>query len=685
MSTPNLIDPKTPTPSSVTQPEALVVKDEAPAQKRRRWPWVLGGFIILGLVIFAPLAYAGISAAFHGKAARANLEQAYAYMSANAFSDATRSLQSARTEIDAARASIQWLGPWRVLPWVSVQVGAFDHALQAGSVGLDAAEQLLTAITRVSEAFDAVSRVPGLETGISSNRSFRDLTREEKRTILARLDQALPEIRSAREKAMIALDAWNQIPQDRMLPPIRKAMEPLTKTLQAYRERSDVGVDLLGLLLPMVGYPQPKTYVVVLQNADELRPTGGFMGTMGVMRFDSGEITQQAFQDVYAYDRTASSTILGVPPEILRRELNVNAWYLRDSNWSPDVPQSAARISKLFADHNWIAETVPSPTSPVPDGVIFLGPEIFTSLLRFTGPITIDGTTFTPDAFFDELQYAVEIGFAKQGIPVEERKQIVAKLGMELFTRLADAPIRRWVELFDVGVNSLKTKDFMIVMQDPALQRAFDAHNWSGRTLTPVQDELWVVDANLAALKTDGVMDKRIEYKVEAKNPAAPIATVRLIYTNTNRAITWRYTRYRDYVRIYVPEGSELISSEGAMAKDLNQTGGRVIPGQVDVMKDLGKTVFGAFWSIEPGQTRELTFSYRLPARVSEPLLAKGEYQLLLQKQPGSHHRLTLDLLFGKKLVAASPPEAPADFGDDRYRATFDLSTDRLVQIRSEK
>ncbi len=685
MSTPNLIDPKTPTPSSVTQPEALVVKDEAPAQKRRRWPWVLGGFIILGLVIFAPLAYAGISAAFHGKAARANLEQAYAYMSANAFSDATRSLQSARTEIDAARASIQWLGPWRVLPWVSVQVGAFDHALQAGSVGLDAAEQLLTAITRVSEAFDAVSRVPGLETGISSNRSFRDLTREEKRTILARLDQALPEIRSAREKAMIALDAWNQIPQDRMLPPIRKAMEPLTKTLQAYRERSDVGVDLLGLLLPMVGYPQPKTYVVVLQNADELRPTGGFMGTMGVMRFDSGEITQQAFQDVYAYDRTASSTILGVPPEILRRELNVNAWYLRDSNWSPDVPQSAARISKLFADHNWIAETVPSPTSPVPDGVIFLGPEIFTSLLRFTGPITIDGTTFTPDAFFDELQYAVEIGFAKQGIPVEERKQIVAKLGMELFTRLADAPIRRWVELFDVGVNSLKTKDFMIVMQDPALQRAFDAHNWSGRTLTPVQDELWVVDANLAALKTDGVMDKRIEYKLEAKNPAAPIATVRLIYTNTNRAITWRYTRYRDYVRIYVPEGSELISSEGAMAKDLNQTGGRVIPGQVDVMKDLGKTVFGAFWSIEPGQTRELTFTYRLPARVSEPLLAKGEYQLLLQKQPGSHHRLTLDLLFGKKLVAASPPEAPADFGDDRYRATFDLSTDRLVQIRSEK
>jgi hypothetical protein len=53
------------------------------------------------------------------------------------------------------------------------------------------------------------------------------------------------------------------------------------------------------------------------------------------------------------------------------------------------------------------------------------------------------------------------------------------------------------------------------------------------------------------------------------------------------------------------------------MAKDLSQSGGRFIPGQVDVMRDLGKTVFGAFWSIEPGETRQLTFKYRLPARVT--------------------------------------------------------------------
>lgn len=683
MSTPNFMaSEQQALPAVPVETSPVEDRIQSPSPRKRRWPWVLGGVIVLVLLCVAPLAYASIMVAGHAKTAKTALESAYSQISARSFAQATQSLEVARTELTAARASWRVIGPWASLPWVSVQVRAFDHALQAGSIGLDAAEQLLSAVTKVSDAFQAVSQVPGLDPGIAGSRSFRDLSRNEKRTILARLNQALPEIRSAREKALIALDAWNQIPQERMVPPVRNAMVPLTKTIQAYRDRSDAAVDLLGMLLPMVGYPQPKTYIVILQNADEMRPTGGFMGTMGVVRFDSGEITSQSFQDVYAFDRTASSTLLGPPPDILHRELGVTAWYLRDSNWSPDVPQAAERISRLFRDQGWLLQTTSSTGETMADGVIFLEPELFASLLRFTGPLTIDGMIFTPDSFFDELQYAVEVGFAKQGIPVEERKQIVAKLGNALFDRLSNVPARTWVDLFDMGLNALRKKDMMVVMRDPSLARSFDARLWSGRTRGAIQDELWVIDANLAALKTDGVMQKTIHYSVDVADPQRPIATVRLTYANTNRSISWRYTRYRDYVRIFVPEGSELISSEGAMAKDLSQSGGRVIPGQVDVMKDLGKTVFGAFWSIEPGETRSLTFRYRLPERVARPLVSQGVYELLVQKQPGAKHRLTLDLRLGKKLVAATPPEASQEFGDDRYRLTTDIDEDKLVQIK---
>lgn len=655
---------------------------ESVTSRKPRWPWVLLGVIIVVCLLCAPLVYAAIGAGTHARSAKQSLQTAYAQMSARSFKEAQTSLETTRLELVAARASWQWVGPWGLVPWVSTQVQAVDNAFEAGSIGLDAAEQVLQAAVRIQDAFDAVSQAPGLSPDVASHRSFRDLSPQEKRSILARIDQTLPEIRAAREKALIALDAWDRIPQDKLLPQVRAALAPVTATLATFRDRSQIAIDLAGVMLPMVGYPQPKTYIVLLQNADELRPTGGFIGTVGVVRVDSGELTDQSFQDVYAFDRTASSTVLGPPPEPLKRQLGVDAWYLRDSNWSPDVPQTADRISQLFQRQGWLAASVSSVHVETADGVILLEPGLFTSLLRFTGPVTVDGITFSADGFFDQLQYAVEVGFAKQGIPVEERKKIISKIGEALIARLTDQPAKRWVDLFDLALDAFAKKDAMVVMRDPALAKAFDVRNWSGRARGAIQDELWVVDANLAALKTDGVMDKRVDYQVDATDPAGLTATVRLTYTNTNRSITWRYTRYRDYVRIFVPEGSELISSQGAMAKDLNQSGGQVLPGTVDVMKDLGKTVFGAFWSIEPGQTRTLSFTYRLPERVRGSLMSRGVYSLLLQKQPGAKQRLTIDLRLGKKLVAATPPEAPEEYGDDRYRTTVDMEKDAGVEVR---
>jgi hypothetical protein len=179
---------------------------------------------------------------------------------------------------------------------------------------------------------------------------------------------------------------------------------------------------------------------------------------------------------------------------------------------------------------------------------------------------------------------------------------------------------------------------------------------------------LWVIDANLAALKTDGVMDKQIIYSIDANAEGGPLATVRLRYTNTNRRITWRYTRYRSYTRVYVPEGSELVSWTGTAGKN------------PDTMRELGKQVFGAFWVIQPGQTGELSFTYRLPPRVTDKI-AQGPYTLLVQRQPGANTKLTLDLRLGKTVRSATPAEDESQFGDDRYQYSEDLEKNETFSI----
>jgi len=228
----------------------------------------------------------------------------------------------------------------------------------------------------------------------------------------------------------------------------------------------------------------------------------------------------------------------------------------------------------------------------------------------------------------------------------------------------------------------LAEKNVLFYLRDPRTLALLDGRGWTGRVAGPTGDYLWIVDSNLAALKTDGKMQKRATYSVDLNTG---IAKLTLRYHNTVRQIDWRYTRYRDYVRIYVPEGSELVSSTGALSDDHTHTGGRDVPGTVDVMHELGKTVFGAFWSIEPGETRDLQFTYRLPANVLQAMRSEAEnggYSLTVQRQPGNTLELTLDNALGKNIRAADPSEAPQDFGDQRYHLTVPLDRDRTFRVR---
>ena len=630
------------------------------------------------MALLVPLAYRGYQTYEAVMRVKKSAALAQADLLAKDFTGAQAAVADTETNLSQVTEAMASFGAWRDLPYLQTQFKLLDDTVAAATTAVKGVKDVIDVVASVQQAMDVAGSTQGLSTGIAPNRSFRDLTPEEKRVVLARFAELVPQLHQAREKFKIAADAWTRIPQDELYAPIRDQLAPFTSALPKLEVQIDEAVSLLDVFLPMAGYPTPKNYLVILQNADEMRPTGGFIGTAGTVSVDAADIKHLEFKDVYAIDNLVTAFWKEVPPAPLKSNLNLIAWFFRDSNWSPDFPQSAVRMMDYYDREQTLAAV---PHDPV-DGVIALEPDFFTNLLKLTGPITIDGKEFNADNFYTELEYDVEIGFLSQGKPIEQRKEIVAKLGDEIIKRLMDRPAAEWGNLLDLFIASLSRKDILIYANDPAEQALLDAHNWSGRTQPTVQDYLWVIDANLAALKTDGVMDKEIRYRVDLTDPSGPLATVTLHYKNTNRQITWRYSRYRDYVRVYVPEGSELVTSTGAMLNDIIQTGHRVVAGKVDIGHDLGKTVFGAFWAVEPGETRDLTFTYRLPPSVADPFNNDKEYQLLVQKQPGTRARLTLDLSFGKNLKSAAPPEAPKEYGDQSYRVNATLENDRTFLIR---
>lgn len=657
-------------PSASQPPPKRPQPRPEPPRPERQFPWkkaiLLTGALLLVVLLLlgAPALIGGARAGAAAYRAQSALKSAQAHAFAREFREADGELAVAERSLVEVRAGLRMTGPWRLAPWIGSKIRALEDVERAGSAAIGGMRDLLFAAITIQEALEGAATPDGL--GVEGNRSYNDLSKEEKRAVISRLAETLPRMRTAREKVAIAAAAWQRVPQDELFAPIRNALAPLADRLPDASRQLDEAVSILEIAIPILGYPTPKTYLVLLQNADEMRPTGGFIGNVGVMRVDAGDLEHIEFEDVYAVDNPVNTTWKEVPPEIMRRELGVPAWFLRDANWSPDFPDSAARIMDFYMREMKLGRNIDVQL----DGVIALQPELFRQLLLLTGPIIVDGKTFGADNFFDQLQYDVEQGFyLVDNLPVAQRKEIVAKVGDELIAKLTSQPASRWPAMLDIAAKSLDQKDVLIYSNDRNLQSLVDARQWGGRTQGTEGDELWVIDANLAALKTDGVMDKNIIYSVDATDPAGPVATVRLRYTNTNRTLSWRYTRYRSYTRVYVPEGSELISASGIANNR-----------PPDVTRELGKTVFGGFWIVQPGATGELVFKYRLPARVADKIRS-GPYTLLMQRQPGAEAKLTLDLRFGKTVRRASPGEDEEQFGDDRYRYETDLVRNELFTV----
>jgi len=202
--------------------------------------------------------------------------------------------------------------------------------------------------------------------------------------------------------------------------------------------------------------------------------------------------------------------------------------------------------------------------------------------------------------------------------------------------------------------------------------------NWGGEIQESSGDYLMVVDTNLASLKTDQFVNRFIDYSIEQEGDKLK-AKVDIIYQN-NADFTWKSTRLRSYTRVYVPLGSELINSKGAMENDpVKNT--ENLPGQIEIAEEFGKTYFGAFISTEPHETGTLSFEYYLPDEIVK-LVSKGDYELLIQKQPGVIHNLTLDLNFDKTIKSAEPTEEESEFFNKTYNLSLPLDKDSIFTLR---
>ncbi len=603
----------------------------------------LMGSVILNVVIIGLPAR---SAYVHGTAAKERMLAAKDRLERQEFSASITETEAAHTELVTTAVAVGRLKGLEPMPFVGTQVKAISIM---SSVALKLSDALRNGTIVADQVLGPMQK--GKETV-----SLATLTPADKQQILKRLSDARPQLEKVKSDVTEAANIIERLPRRGLLPQLASVINPFRDQIPFIMNSMSQLIPATTIIPAIAGFPDPQTYLFLLENNTELRPTGGFIGTYGVLKVSSGDITSFSTNDVYTLDKPAQKYVNVAPPAPLRKYNDTTQWLFRDSNWSPDFPTAAQKALDFYRLENGPQKSF--------DGVIAMTPTFASALLRISGPITVSGVTFTPENLVDKLQ------------PLADRKDLIGEMSKVLMNRILSLPTGRWNELLRVLTNGLQEKQILFFSRDPSLEQQILEQNWGGGLRQGTVDSLYVVDANLASLKTDGVMSRAIQYDLTVDQSSAT-AKVSITYTNKGK-FTSTTTRYRTYTRVYVPLGSTLTGSSGAMNND-KLHGGR--EGTVDVSDDLSKTVFGAFISIEPGTSGTLSFTYKLPQHIVSTI-AGGSYDLIVQKQAGTRaHELTGTLTFPKAPVSAEGIDEIKSVGHTGLAFSSDLKHDRQVRV----
>lgn len=394
----------------------------------------------------------------------------------------------------------------------------------------------------------------------------------------------------------------------------------------------------------------PQTYLIMIQNEDELRPTGGFLTAIGRLMLENGRMTELSFESSEQVDDLAKP--YPKAPWQLDAYMMAEMLLLRDANWFSDFPTTVEWVRFLYAYSR------PQPIH----GVIALDQQVIVELLRVVGPLQVEGAEEQISAE-NVLNY---MRTAKEQVPPESvsakdwnRKQFISRLAEPLINQLIAANSQTLQQVTGSLVRLLDEKHILLLADDPEMQELIIRRGWDGSIHPPQNsDYLQVIDTNVGFNKTNAVMDLSLDYSLDLTDIAQPSARLTTRHTNNatgyteciqfNRMIAdespeknYRINDcYWAYLRIYTPAGTMLTASTPHSVPAGWQLREQEIPARTDTLEEniAGTQSYGTLLVVPQEQSVETSFSYLLPSTVLThlPDETKWIYRIKVQKQPGT-------------------------------------------------
>ncbi len=506
---------------------------------------------------------------------------------------------------------------------------------------------------------------------------------------LAGLSAAQPQFEAAQAAVQRALIARSVIDVNTLSPKTR----PLFENVDPYLPLLEDGVNALSAVPKLLGAVPygPQTYLILIQNEDEIRATGGFIAAAAIVTVEDGKIIAFKVEDSYVYDDLTRQ--YPAPPWQMQEYIRAWMFTFRNANWSPDFPTTA-----LWAEYLYTYSSAHSV-----DGVFAIDQYLLQLILQALGPVTLDDAD-RPVTAENVIEF-MRASKSEYGGDDPERKSFMGTIAKEIITKLQNDSDLPWQALSQAVLQALNERHILLQFDDPAVSALIAQQGWDGAMHAGAGDYLMVVDSNLGWNKVNAVTESAIDYSVDLSYLDAPQASLTL--THDNSAVgkepcihssygSGEYSElinrcYWNYLRVYTLATTQFVAARVHMVPFNWFIREKMVPARVDMLDNQGVVdenptglqAYGTMLVVPIGEERTTRFEFSLPAETVLVQRADGAwvYQLRVQKQAGTLGvplTLHVTLQNGAEFVSAQPEGI---FQDGRWQSEIALWTDVDIQL----
>lgn len=404
---------------------------------------------------------------------------------------------------------------------------------------------------------------------------------------------------------------------------VRNRIGELDRLLNRYDVQHLADTDL-PTLVTALGEQHDTRYLVLFQNPEELRPAGGFPGTIALVTLSRGQIESYDFSDVQTltadYMRERSQKI--AQPWPIQQYFPQDGFLIQDATWFADFPQSGAQVMSMYAETSW----------PAINGVIAVQPGAVSEVLKVIGNVTIDvdgeQRTITPENVLNEVERQRRLGVENQPGQLQH-KQVLALIGDMIIAHVKHGNRAELMQIARGLEAAAGRRDIQAYTPDQTVESLLDKRGWSGRIVpTAGVATLAVNFANLVLVKDSLRMDPSLDLQLGPSENGARMATltIQLKNTGTTGEDPFYAGFQKWWVEVTLPDGSSVAARDPASLPDPAAPNGGSY--RIDLF---------------PQETGKIVIRFSMP----------DVERLLVRRQPGVHS-LSVDVSAGTCQISSN-------------------------------